>query len=99
MCTGNNPVYVQSFEFNINFPDLALIRFAVLDDEHIGDDFIAQYTVPFTCLRTGYRHVQLKSHNGSPIANCTLFVHVAITSKTGGIVSLSPRFHFRQPMT
>jgi hypothetical protein len=32
---------------------MALIRFIVLDDEFIGDDFIGQYTIPFPCIRPG----------------------------------------------
>lgn len=34
-------------------PELVVIRFVVLDDEYIGDDFIGQYTIPFECLKTG----------------------------------------------
>ena len=32
---------------------MALLRFVVLDDEFIGDDFIGQYSIPFDCLQTG----------------------------------------------
>lgn len=50
---GYNPIFDESFEFQINLPELALVRFAVLDDEAIGDAFIGQYTIPFDCMQTG----------------------------------------------
>lgn len=51
--SGYCPIFDESFEFQINLPELALVRFSVLDDEYIGDEFIAQYTVPFECMQTG----------------------------------------------
>ncbi|KAJ8299405.1 hypothetical protein KUTeg_023465 [Tegillarca granosa] len=81
---GYNPIFDESFEFQINLPELALVRFAVLDDDYIGDEFIGQYTIPFECMQTGYRHVRLLSNTGDPIENCSLFVHIAITNKRGG---------------
>ena len=50
---GYNPLFDESFEFQINLPELALVRFAVLDDDYIGDAFIGQYTIPFECMQTG----------------------------------------------
>ncbi|XP_071181783.1 inactive phospholipase C-like protein 2 [Mytilus edulis] len=81
---GINPIFDESFEFQINLPELALVRFAVLDDDYIGDEFIGQYTIPFECMQTGYRHITMLSASGDPIENCSLFVHVAITNKRGG---------------
>ncbi|GFO50682.1 phosphoinositide phospholipase c [Plakobranchus ocellatus] len=81
---GYNPIFDESFEFQINLPELALVRFAVLDDDYIGDEFIGQYTIPFECMQTGYRHIQLLSNTGNAMENCTLFCHVAITNKRGG---------------
>ncbi|NP_001191617.1 phospholipase C [Aplysia californica] len=84
---GYNPIFDESFEFQINLPELALVRFAILDDDYIGDEFIGQYTIPFECMQTGYRHIQLLSNTGSVMENCTLFIHVAITNKRGGGVN------------
>ncbi|PSN55814.1 hypothetical protein C0J52_02488 [Blattella germanica] len=81
---GDCPIYEESFEFQVMLPELLLIRFVVLDDDYIGDDFIGQYTIPFECLQTGYRHIRLLSSSGEPLDNATLFVHVAITNKKGG---------------
>ncbi|XP_019361508.1 PREDICTED: inactive phospholipase C-like protein 2 isoform X1 [Gavialis gangeticus] len=82
--SGDNPVFDESLEFQINLPELAVLRFVVLDDDYIGDEFIAQYTIPFECLQTGYRHVPLQALTGEPLPNATLFVHVAITDRRGG---------------
>ena len=51
--SGYNPIFDESFEFQINLPELALIRFCVLDDDFIGDEVIGQPTIPFECMQTG----------------------------------------------
>uniref|UniRef100_A0A8C6SRW6 Phosphoinositide phospholipase C n=1 Tax=Neogobius melanostomus TaxID=47308 RepID=A0A8C6SRW6_9GOBI len=81
---GDNPIFDESFEFQINLPELAVLRFVVLDDDYIGDEFIGQYTIPFECLQPGYRHVPLQSLTGEFLPNTTLFIHVAITNRRGG---------------
>ena len=50
---GFNPVFDETFEFHINLPDLALVRFVVQDDDFIGDGFIGQYTIPLNCIQPG----------------------------------------------
>ena len=50
---GFNPVFDESYEFLINLPQLAIVRFLVKDDEHIGDDFIGQFSIPLTCMKSG----------------------------------------------
>ncbi|KAL4629691.1 inactive phospholipase C-like protein 2 isoform X1 [Arapaima gigas] len=81
---GDNPIFDESFEFQINLPELAMVRFVVLDDDFIGDEFIGQYTIPFECLQTGFRHVPLQSLTGELLPHAWLFVHVAITNRRGG---------------
>uniref|UniRef100_A0A7I4YAT9 Phosphoinositide phospholipase C n=2 Tax=Haemonchus contortus TaxID=6289 RepID=A0A7I4YAT9_HAECO len=81
---GHNPSFDESFQFQVSVPELALVRFLVLDDDFIGDDFIGQYTIPFECLQPGFRHVPLLNSEGDPLPNATLFVHVAVTNKRGG---------------
>ncbi|EFX86832.1 hypothetical protein DAPPUDRAFT_207590, partial [Daphnia pulex] len=83
---GDCPIFEESLEFYIHHPEMALIRFIVLDDEFIGDDFIGQYTIPFPCIRPGYRHVRLLSNLGEALENTTLFVHVAVSEKWAGEV-------------
>ncbi|XP_072022051.1 inactive phospholipase C-like protein 1 [Amphiura filiformis] len=81
---GYNPIFDESFEFTVNLPELALVRFVVLDDDYIGDEFIGQYTIPFECLQPGYRHLTLLSNTGESLEPASLFVHVAVTNKRGG---------------
>uniref|UniRef100_A0A8C5E1A7 Phosphoinositide phospholipase C n=1 Tax=Gouania willdenowi TaxID=441366 RepID=A0A8C5E1A7_GOUWI len=81
---GDNPVFDESFEFQINLPELAMVRFVVLDDDFIGDEFIGQYTIPLECLQPGYRHVPLQSLTGDDLPHARLFVHVALTNRRGG---------------
>nr|XP_045603275.1 inactive phospholipase C-like protein 1 [Procambarus clarkii] len=78
------PIFDETFEFHINLPELALVRFVVLDDEFIGDDFVGQCTIPFDSIQTGYRHVRLLSSMGEPMDTATLFVHVSISNRKGG---------------
>ncbi|TKR78166.1 hypothetical protein L596_019020 [Steinernema carpocapsae] len=56
-----NPCFDESFQFQISVPELAIIRFLVLDDDYIGDDFIGQYSIPFDCLQSG----QLRTRKGN----------------------------------
>ncbi|XP_065653879.1 inactive phospholipase C-like protein 2 [Hydra vulgaris] len=76
---GFNPVFDETFEFRVLLPELALLRFFVLDDDHIGDCFIGQYTIPLDCVRQGYRTVYLLSSVGEKIDQASLFVHVSIS--------------------
>ncbi|KXJ09697.1 Inactive phospholipase C-like protein 1 [Exaiptasia diaphana] len=77
---GFNPLYDESFEFHINLPELALVRFLVQDDDFIGDAFIGQYTIPMECMLPGYRHIPLVSSSGEPLESSTLFVYITISS-------------------
>ena len=44
----------EKFDKVLLFPDLVLIRFAVFDEDvGIKDDFIGQFALPYTSLRTG----------------------------------------------
>ncbi|KAL3309531.1 Inactive phospholipase C-like protein 2 [Cichlidogyrus casuarinus] len=80
--SGPGAVFDETFEFHVQLGSLAVVRFLILDDEGIGDDFIGQSCVPFDCLRPGYRHIRLRNDLGEPIPLATLFVHVSI--QTGG---------------
>ncbi|XP_034042460.1 inactive phospholipase C-like protein 1 [Thalassophryne amazonica] len=80
----DDPLFDETFEFQVNMPELALLRFVVLDDDYIGDDFIGQYSVAFECLQSGYRNVPLLDLAGDPLPHTSLFVHVAVTNRPGG---------------
>ena len=70
----------------MNLPELALVRFVVLDDEYIGDEFIGQYTIPFECLQPG----KLSPLHSYPYH----YPHIIATptSTLGGEVALMVRF-------
>ncbi|KAM6945687.1 1-phosphatidylinositol 4,5-bisphosphate phosphodiesterase delta-4 [Aplochiton taeniatus] len=79
---GFNPVWEDTLRFTVHAPELALVRFVVEDhDKTSKNDFVGQYTLPFTCLQQGYRHVHLLSKDGTSIPPASLFVHVKITQK------------------
>uniref|UniRef100_A0A3Q3VQU2 Phosphoinositide phospholipase C n=1 Tax=Mola mola TaxID=94237 RepID=A0A3Q3VQU2_MOLML len=80
----DDPLFDETFEFQVNMPELALLRFVVLDEDYIGDDFIGQYSVAFECLQPGYRNVPLLGIAGGLLPHTSLFVHVAITNRRGG---------------
>ena len=52
--TGFNPRWDCTLSFQMQVPDLALVRFVVEDHDHTAkNDFVGQFTLPFTSLRTG----------------------------------------------
>uniref|UniRef100_A0A3Q3E592 Phospholipase C, delta 3b n=1 Tax=Hippocampus comes TaxID=109280 RepID=A0A3Q3E592_HIPCM len=74
-----NPQWDCTFNFTIHAPGLALVRFLVEDHDYTSsNDFLGQYTLPFTSLRTGYRHVRLLKQDGSSLSPSSLFIHVEI---------------------
>uniref|UniRef100_A0A3B4Y6D4 Phosphoinositide phospholipase C n=1 Tax=Seriola lalandi dorsalis TaxID=1841481 RepID=A0A3B4Y6D4_SERLL len=77
---GFNPMWEETLVFNIQMPQIALVRFQVWDHDPIGRDFIGQRTVAFTSIMPGYRHVYLEG-----MAESSIFVHVAINDITGKV--------------
>uniref|UniRef100_A0A1A8BAZ2 Phosphoinositide phospholipase C n=1 Tax=Nothobranchius kadleci TaxID=1051664 RepID=A0A1A8BAZ2_NOTKA len=77
---GFNPRWDCTFNFMVHAPDLALVRFVVEDHDFTSsNDFLGQYTLPFSSLRTGYRHVPLLKLDGSSLSPASLFIHVKVT--------------------
>ncbi|TKS90243.1 1-phosphatidylinositol 4,5-bisphosphate phosphodiesterase delta-3-A [Collichthys lucidus] len=77
---GFNPRWDCTFNFTIHAPGLALVRFMVEDHDYTSsNDFLGQFTLPFTSLRTGYRHVRLLKVDGSSLSPSSLFIHVKIS--------------------
>uniref|UniRef100_A0A673HDT2 Phosphoinositide phospholipase C n=1 Tax=Sinocyclocheilus rhinocerous TaxID=307959 RepID=A0A673HDT2_9TELE len=77
---GFNPHWNETLQFTIHTPELALVRFVVEDyDKASRNDFIGQYTLPFTCIQPGYRHVHLLSKDGTSIHPSSIYVHIKIT--------------------
>ncbi|XP_055007621.1 1-phosphatidylinositol 4,5-bisphosphate phosphodiesterase delta-1-like isoform X2 [Boleophthalmus pectinirostris] len=76
---GFNPSWNESFQFDVYVPELALVRFLVEDYDSTSDnEFVAQYTVPFTSLQMGYRHIPLLDKTGDALPSARLFVHIMV---------------------
>lgn len=75
---GFNPKWDTTFTFNVRFPELAIVRFVVMDKDVNADDFIGQYTINMSDLRQGYRHLHLETAAGDALDCGTLFIHVKI---------------------
>lgn len=57
VCSGFNPVWYDTLRFTIHAPELALVRFVVEDyDKAARNDFVGQYTLPFSCIQQGKAH-------------------------------------------
>ncbi|XP_067459092.1 1-phosphatidylinositol 4,5-bisphosphate phosphodiesterase delta-4 [Thunnus thynnus] len=80
---GFNPEWNEILNFVIHTPELALVRFVVEDyDKASRNDFIGQFTLPFTCIQTGYRHIHLLSKDGTAIPPSSLFINITISELT-----------------
>ena len=76
---GFNPVWNEGCEFELLNPDLALLRFCVQDEDVFGDpNFIGQFVVPISCIKTGYSAIPLKNIYNEELELCSLLVHVDI---------------------
>ena len=76
---GFNPIWNEGCEFDIVNPDLALLRFAVQDEDVFGDpNFIGQAVYPLPCIKTGFSSVQLKNSYNEELELSCLLVHVEI---------------------
>lgn len=77
---GFNPVWNETLNFVIHTPELALVRFEVEDyDKASRNDFMGQFTLPFTSIQPGYRHIHLLSKDGTAIPPSSLFVNISIS--------------------
>ncbi|XP_019493771.1 PREDICTED: 1-phosphatidylinositol 4,5-bisphosphate phosphodiesterase delta-4 isoform X2 [Hipposideros armiger] len=76
---GFNPYWGQTLCFRVLVPELALLRFVVKDyNWRSRNDFVGQYTLPWTCMQQGYRHIHLLSKDGTSLHPASIFVHICI---------------------
>lgn len=77
---GFNPRWDCTFNFTLHVPELTLVRFMVEDHDYTSrNDFLGQFTLPFTSMCTGYRHVRLRKVDGSSLSTSSLFIHIKVT--------------------
>jgi hypothetical protein len=75
---GFNPIWNETFQFRIRFPQLCLIYFSVMDHDVVThDNRLAYFCSPVTMIQTGYRHIYLRANNND-LTYSTLFVHIDI---------------------
>ncbi|XP_032134101.1 1-phosphatidylinositol 4,5-bisphosphate phosphodiesterase delta-4 isoform X2 [Sapajus apella] len=76
---GFNPYWGQTLCFRVLVPELAMLRFVVMDyDWKSRNDFIGQYTLPCICMQQGYRHIHLLSKDGISLRPASIFVYICI---------------------
>ncbi|NXH24668.1 PLCZ1 phosphodiesterase, partial [Myiagra hebetior] len=72
-----SPKWNETFSFNIQVPELAMIRFCVEDEVSlVNNEFLGQYTLPVMSLNTGYRNIPLLSKEGIKLESASLFAHI-----------------------
>ncbi|XP_030643378.1 1-phosphatidylinositol 4,5-bisphosphate phosphodiesterase epsilon-1-like [Chanos chanos] len=68
-----NPMWGQSFQFQVTMEDLTFLRFSVVEQN--SSQITAQRILPLKLLRTGYRHVQLRNQHNEPLEISSLFIY------------------------
>ncbi|CAF2860546.1 unnamed protein product [Rotaria sp. Silwood2] len=72
-----NPIWQETFVFQLFFIELAFVRFHVYDAG--SNHLMSQRVMPLKCLRAGYRHVRLRDITNVPLELATLFIYSKIT--------------------
>ncbi|XP_057160812.1 1-phosphatidylinositol 4,5-bisphosphate phosphodiesterase delta-4 isoform X1 [Ursus arctos] len=94
---GFNPYWGQTLSFRVLVPELALLRFVVKDyNWKSRNDFIGQYTVPWTCMQQGGPVLQPLANTTRALAALLMpsscpspgYRHIHLLSKDG--ISLHP---------
>eukprot|EP00698_Gefionella_okellyi_P008306 TRINITY_DN2057_c0_g1_i1.p1 TRINITY_DN2057_c0_g1~~TRINITY_DN2057_c0_g1_i1.p1 ORF type:complete len:642 (-),score=155.79 TRINITY_DN2057_c0_g1_i1:1906-3831(-) len=77
---GFNPVWHETFTFDVSVPDLALLRLTVYDEDVGSDDFIAYRVLPLAHIREGVRAVFLFDKAHAPVEFSSLLCKFSLTS-------------------
>lgn len=95
LLAGFNPVWNEPLNFIIHNPELALVRFVVEDyDKASRNDFIGQYTLPFTCIQAGEQSIRARhwSHQDYSSLHSSHSDKAVLSSPVFTISSLSPGY-------
>lgn len=77
---GYSPVWRdQGKKFTVLQPEVAMLLFQVSVKDPVGDDLIASAAIPVSCLRKGYRSIQLydkNNHRSGAFRYASLLAHI-----------------------
>ncbi|CAF0890793.1 unnamed protein product [Brachionus calyciflorus] len=68
-----NPIWNEEFVFHIVFPDLAFVKFTVIETSN--NHTISQRVIPVKCFKQGYRHLKLRNSQNQPLELSSLFLY------------------------
>jgi hypothetical protein len=75
---GFNPVWNETFEFDILMSELALLCFEIKDADKVGTNKLAHYALPVESIRPGYRIIHPLDIANERIPMCNLLCHFHI---------------------
>eukprot|EP01106_Pelomyxa_sp_JSP_P008296 TRINITY_DN23504_c0_g1_i1.p1 TRINITY_DN23504_c0_g1~~TRINITY_DN23504_c0_g1_i1.p1 ORF type:complete len:263 (+),score=46.46 TRINITY_DN23504_c0_g1_i1:349-1137(+) len=73
---GFNPLWNEAFQFTLASPDVDMVSLSVVDRD--TNRIIAQYALPVSCIRQGYRVVPLLDEQGSRLPGCDLLCNFSL---------------------
>ena len=76
---GFNPLWEETAEFEITYPELALVEFKVKSKAKIvggQDDHLGSNMISVSLVRTGYRHVSLETYEATRLTPASLFLRI-----------------------
>uniref|UniRef100_A0A3B5B5Z6 Phosphoinositide phospholipase C n=1 Tax=Stegastes partitus TaxID=144197 RepID=A0A3B5B5Z6_9TELE len=87
-----NPMWSEHFQFTVHFEEMCFLRVAVVENN--SSQTTAQRTLPLKALKSGYRHVQLRTQHNEPLEVSSLFIYSRRTEEgpTGGATPSSMLF-------
>lgn len=79
-CNSMNPVWDETFTYNVMFKELAFIRFLIVDAS--TNHPLAQRVVPLKSMLYGFRHIDMHNMRNRPLPLTALFVCTSSTEET-----------------
>ena len=91
---GLNPVWNKKFDFDVDNPSCALLRFVVQDLDVFSDPIdLGQAIIPVSCLRSGYRSVPLRNSYSEELELASLLIHLDIHKVSTHISFIATTIH------
>jgi len=79
---GFNPTWRETFQFDITFPELAILDLKVKDHSHSGKDYhLGSFAARVTDLQEGYRRAYLEDYGGRLLKPASLFLKIQKSEK------------------